>query len=132
MPDKFLNGAYTGFECDACGKCCTIVMFPEDWYDAHRELAVTPVVEEFRWNKIVIPFTDSGWCCFKRPDGLCNVQVVLGYADKPDVCKNWDCEGHKKIGVAMHSWITTNHVGIDGQMYILTTTLETGDSNGRT
>jgi len=127
MKDVFEHGKHVGTQCDACGKCCCVIMFPVDWLNIHRWRAVRPIIYTYYALSVAIPFTESGKCCFQLDNGKCVV-----HDDKPAVCINWNCttDGGPKQGHDMKSWITHYFRTPNGKLWGLSHKLEAIDEDG--
>lgn len=115
MKDIFENGKYVRTQCDACGGCCTTIIFRNQWYEDHKHQAVKSIVEVFESENVVIPFTEDGRCCFQQLDGKCAV-----HDDLDEVCTSYYCDGESSNKKSvMRSWKIFPHFSIAGKNYEL-------------
>lgn len=86
--------------CDQCGKCCGLVLFDKNWFTKHRFEITTPVNElievksQGKHRIIAIPesLRDGEMkCVFLTEDNRCAV-----HDDKPELCRNYDCNGDQE------------------------------------
>jgi len=112
------NGKFTGYQCDACGKCCNVVMFNVKWFKQHRKYAVREIIGVHQRHNVIIPFTESGKCCFLTVDHKCCV-----HDSKDDMCKDFFCNGSVKSPFEMESWTDMHFRTPTGKLYALTYSL---------
>jgi Fe-S-cluster containining protein len=114
VKEIFERGKFVGYQCDACGKCCNAIMFNVKWFKQHRKYAVRDIVGVHQEHGVIIPFTESGKCCFLTEDNRCVVHDT-----KDDVCKDFFCNGHVSKPFAMNSWTNIHFRSPNGKLYAL-------------
>ena len=76
-----------------CGKCCYPVIMDKDFVHSHKDKFQREICKKLPvlYNNI-LPVTFDMKCVFLKEDCTCAV-----YEDRPDVCKDYICDGSDKV-----------------------------------